>query len=390
MSKAYDRLWHNAGLNRVPLTGAFELLPVCNFSCKMCYVRKSMSDVNAMGGLLPAEFWLDIVRQAYEAGLLFPLLTGGEPFLYPDFQKLMAEMLSMGLMVSINSNASMIDEPMAEWLSKYRPTRINITLYGASAKTYQNLCGNGDAFARVRRGVELLKHHNIPVKFNTSITPYNVHELEDIITYAKSTGYPIDVASYMFPPVRRDSSMVGTNDRLSPKDAALAKVRADMLLHEPEWLQKQAARFQRFVPLTEELKQELSSKAPREMECRAGRCSFWVDWQGRLSACGMNSQFNADIRTLGFAESWKQVVEHVNALRYSSVCSNCPNHSLCHACAAMVQNETGTLDGIPKYLCAMHEYVALYYRELVGEATMDSSLITTDHHDTGHDGICDL
>ena len=37
------RLWAKAGAERIPLTGAFELLPICNFACKMCYVRKSRS-----------------------------------------------------------------------------------------------------------------------------------------------------------------------------------------------------------------------------------------------------------------------------------------------------------------------------------------------------------
>ena len=28
------RLWAKAGAERIPLTGAFELLPICNFACK--------------------------------------------------------------------------------------------------------------------------------------------------------------------------------------------------------------------------------------------------------------------------------------------------------------------------------------------------------------------
>ena len=54
-----DKLWKKAGQEGIPLTAAFELLPVCNFACKMCYVRKSMTEVQALGGLKDADWWLD-------------------------------------------------------------------------------------------------------------------------------------------------------------------------------------------------------------------------------------------------------------------------------------------------------------------------------------------
>lgn len=243
MAAIFDRLWEKAGTNKVPLTGAFELLPTCNLSCKMCYVRKDAAEVRAAGGQLPTEFWLDVARQARQAGLLLPLLTGGEPFLRPDIQTLIAELQAMGLQVSINSNGTLIDEQMAKWLGKHCPTRINITLYGASEETYASLCGNGDAYNRVRRAVEWLKENHVPVKFNTSITQYNMHDLDEMIRYAKEQGSPIQVATYMFPPVRRSRELVGQNDRMTPDQAARAKVRADWLQQEPVWFRAQTRRF---------------------------------------------------------------------------------------------------------------------------------------------------
>ena len=71
------RLWAKAGAERIPLTGAFELLPICNFACKMCYVRKSRAEVEKAGGLMDGKRWLEIAEDAAKCGLLFPLLTGG-------------------------------------------------------------------------------------------------------------------------------------------------------------------------------------------------------------------------------------------------------------------------------------------------------------------------
>ena len=41
MASIKDRLYKQATKERVPLTGAFELSPLCNFSCRMCYVRRT-------------------------------------------------------------------------------------------------------------------------------------------------------------------------------------------------------------------------------------------------------------------------------------------------------------------------------------------------------------
>ena len=180
MGTLVDRLWDKAAVSRVPLTGAFELLPVCNLQCKMCYVRKSMAEVNEMGGLISADRWIDWAGQARDLGMLYPLLTGGEPFLRRDFFDIYAAVLQMGLQPSINSNGTLITKEIAKWLSTHRPVKINITLYGASEKTYQALCGDGDAYNRVRRAVEWLKQYGVPVKFNSSITPENVADLADI------------------------------------------------------------------------------------------------------------------------------------------------------------------------------------------------------------------
>ena len=258
---------------RLPIVGSFEILPMCNLRCKMCYVRKDAADVRAAGGLKDAAWWLAMAKSAAEEGLLYPLITGGEPFLHPEFAAILQGMLDLGLQVSINTNGTMIDESMADFLNENRPTRINLTLYGASEETYGRLCGDSKAFARVQRAVDLLLERGIRLKFNASITPDNVDDLPGMITFAKSRNCPIQVATYMFPPLRRDSSLVGQNDRLSPEDAALARVRSNLLQEEPAWFAGIAANFSRFIPLDQE-PWNYGSGNQIGMTCRAGLSSF--------------------------------------------------------------------------------------------------------------------
>ena len=361
MGTIQDRLVEKASRGRVPIMAAFELLPVCNLRCKMCYVRKSMAEVNRCGGLKDAEWWLRIAREAADLGLCYPLLTGGEPFLHPDFFEILERMEAMGLQPSINSNGTLITRDVARWLGKHRPTRINITLYGASAETYQDLCGDGSAFDRVHEGVELLKEYGVPVKFNCSVTPQNVRDLDQIMAYARQQKCPLQAATYMFPPLRRDCTQVGTNDRLSPEDAAAARVKLDYLQGDPGWFLGQVQRYRQFVPL--DRLPDLCHPVPGHMTCRAGLCSFWIDWQGQMTNCGMNGTAFVRIDERPFAEAWEELVRKTAEVTYLTDCSVCPNRRLCHPCVAMIACECGKQEGRPYYVCRMNEKLSQYYQE---------------------------
>ena len=159
------RLWAKAGAERIPLTGAFELLPICNFACKMCYVRKSRAEVEKAGGLMNGKRWLEIAEDAAKCGLLFPLLTGGEPFLYENFQEVFA-----GMQASI--------------LHGFEHGQVRSTSHRDSNG------GNGESFLKVKNAVRWLKQYGVPIKLNASITPQNVQDLESMISYAKECQIP--------------------------------------------------------------------------------------------------------------------------------------------------------------------------------------------------------
>ena len=373
MKSIRERLSEKAARNKLPIMAAMELLPVCNLHCKMCYVRKSMSEVRSAGGLKDAQWWLSVAKQAADMGLLYPLLTGGEPFLHPQFREIFTGMQDMGMQVSINSNATLIDRELAQWLGKHRPIRINITLYGASEESYQNLCGSADAYGKVRQAVALLKEYDVPVKFNASITPDNFADLEKMVSFAKENGSPIQVATYMFPPIRRDSSMVGKNERLSPEDAALARVMADFHQNEPLWFMGQTERYSRFLPLDQVLKLEQNG-AQMGMTCRAGLCSAWIDWKGNLSNCGMYGSVELDMAGRSFQDAWKELVEKTAEIRYESHCAVCPNQHLCHPCIVMIYNECGDLNGRPDYVCRMNQEMSRLYREFARKYYPDHPL----------------
>ncbi len=356
---ATEYLLRKAAATGVPLSGTFELTPVCNMDCKMCYIRMSRTQQEAIQPLADAKQWLALAEEAKNAGMLFLLLTGGEPFLHPQFRQILEGLHKMGLILTINSNGTMIDENTVAWLKNCPPVRINITLYGASDATYDRLCGNPHGFTQVTKAIRLLKEAGIMVKLNCSLTPYNAQDLPQIVDFANENKLNLQVGTYMFPPSRKDPARIGHNDRFSPEDAAYYMAYADYLTLGAERFAAQEGKCP--IPADPD---ESCGDLGEGIRCRAGKCSFWITWQGDMTPCGMfPTEGSPNAFKLPFKTVWGQVKEQVAAIRLPAACAGCAAKNTCRACAAMVISESGCFDKVPKYRCDMiHAYKAQWER----------------------------
>lgn len=358
----------------IPMSGTFELTPMCNFSCKMCYVRKTAEEVkNHSRKMMTLEDWIRIAKEAREEGLLYLLLTGGEPFAWPDFWKLYEILCEMGFVITINTNGSLIDEAVIERLKKHPPMRINITLYGYGDESYEKLCGVKKMFSRVEQAISGLQKAGISVKLNGTLTSENIRDMESCVAYADRNDLIYEINTYMFPPVRRDEKMTGMNERFTPKEAAYYRLKCYRLQYGEE-------RYHTFMESVAKgsvppmgLDESCTDPRDGKIRCRAGKAAFWVTWDGMMTPCGMMTKPEVEIRKYSFSEAWNELVKQSSQLNLSGVCQSCPNKSLCHACAAMAMTETGTADGIPIYLCQMIENIRkMAEMEIKGKPFPDS------------------
>lgn len=337
-----------------PISGTFELSPLCNMDCRMCYIKMTKEKQESISKLRTKEEWLELARQARDEGLLFLLLTGGEPFLVEDFKDLYIELHKMGFCISINTNGTMIDENIIAWLKKYPPMRMNITLYGASDETYSKLCRNPKGFTQVTRALSLLKENNIQVKLNCSVTPYNKDDLKAMMDFADENDLVIQATSYMFPPLRKDETLVGQNDRFTAEEAALYGAYIGAYSNGYE-------NFKSYVESGElaiyDADDECGVVEGDHMRCRAGITSFWMTWEGKLLPCGMIPEEGLDPWEVGFKKAWEHARNIVSEIKLPVKCAACAKKNQCKACAAMVYTETGTFDQVPQYRCDMtHNY----------------------------------
>ena len=205
----------------------------------------------------------------------------------------------------------------------------------------------------VRRQIitDFYKELGVDVKMNVSLTPYNAADMEKIYAAAEKLGTPMQLATYMFPPTRRDEKLIGQNDRFSAKEAAEYGVEWDKLRFTDEQFLKRAEAMRDGLCLPAE---DVCDGAPGEgILCRAGRSSFWINWQGDMTPCGMMTEPAFSVPELGFDEAWARTKSAAAAIRLPSDCVSCKYKNACHACAAMCVTETGKFDKRPDYVCEM-------------------------------------
>ncbi len=345
---------HSKGASEgVAVSGTFELTSRCNFNCKMCYVHNSDSN-SCKAQERSAEWWIDLGKKATEQGMIFLLLTGGEPLLREDFAKIYTELSKLGLVISINTNGSLLSGEILELFKKIPPARLNISLYGASEETYKKFTGL-PAFDRVIENIKAVKDMGIDVRLNVSFTADNYEDYEGIYRLSRELNCHVKATPYMYPQVLVGEAHGINNCRLSPELAARNRVDWLRCLHTGEdYLKRLKSTLDGVDAFELSCDEEV---VEGKVRCRAGRSSFWVNYKGEMCFCGVAGHpFSID--QYGFEEAWNRVKAFSSEIRTPQKCENCKLRHLCCVCAAACYTETGSFSGVPEYVCRFSELTA--------------------------------
>lgn len=351
-------LFDRAKKGKVPVNGSIELLPLCNMNCDMCYVRLSPEEMKKKGCLRTADEWIALAQQMKAAGTLFLLLTGGEPLIYPDFKRLYLALKDMGMILTINTNATLIDEEWAAFFGEHKPRRINVTLYGADEETYVSLCHYPGGFEKTLHGVRLLRQNDVDVRLGFSVTKANASQLDRLHEIATELDAAVNIDPYMLPATREREKPFAEQARLLPEDAG--RIQIDAVRRKSE-----GKNFKEHARLVLAALAQIA-QGPRQdacMHCLAGKCSFTVNWQGKMRPCVILGEPEVDVFEMGFAAAWDAIRRSVRKIRTSEACAACALRPICQTCAASALYETGSFDGKPEYLCRMSEEMLRLFEE---------------------------
>jgi len=328
-----------AMVERVPLNGTVAMTHRCHLRCVHCYLGWERQAPPAEGECDTA-FWLSVIDQVADAGCLELVITGGEPLLRPDFGEVYARARRRGILVSVFTNATLIDGRVLGLFDELPPQLVDVTLYGASEEVYERVTGVRGSYRRCLAGVDALLARGIPVGLKAVILAENRHEMEALRAMARERGVTFRVDAALFP--CRDGDRRPLDHRVDPADAVAIE------MQDEELLRRATAHFQRMRGLPPE---------KQLFACMAGLTGFHVDPQGTLLPCLMVTTHGFDLRRGSFRQGWDEVVPRFReqGLSPGYECHECEMRFLCGTCPAQAGMETGSPHRKAEYMCRLGE-----------------------------------
>ena len=320
----------------VPLAGQFDLTYRCNLRCVHCYCDRAAGPAGA--GELGTEDVLRLLGEAAEAGCLSVLLSGGEPLLRPDFAEIYVGACRLGLLVTVFTNGTLVDQRTVEVFREYPPRLVEVSLYGASADTYGHITGASGAFARTWAGVHMLLDAGVRVALKTMMLRDNIDDFVSMQRAAEELGLRFRSDPIVTP--RLNGDLEPLVQRVDPRLATSLAWASEEILAE-------ATRFR-------DRQLELEDN-PRLYRCGAGVISFHLDPYGLLRPCMMTQDDAFDATNVGFAAAWRRAVASLEGLRRrdDSKCIECPDRALCGSCPGLFALESGSPHTDSPYVCGL-------------------------------------
>ena len=332
-----QRLHGKIAGQRVPITGSIEVTARCNLRCVHCYINLPASDQSALQRELSCQEWFHVLDQIVDEGCLWLLLTGGEPFVRPDFLEIYTYAKKKGVLVTIFTNGTTITPSLADHLAEWPPFAIEITLYGRTQPTYERVTGIPGSYERCVRGIKLLLERQLPLKLKSMVLTLNAHEIWAVKEFADELG-----VDFRFDPVlnvRVDGDRQPAEFRIAPEKVVALDLADDKRLK--SWHEF----CEQFVG---------PSPEPEYLyHCGAGLRTFHVDPYGQLSTCMMARVPGYDLSRGTFHEGWYTFLRRARAQRRkrNTSCQHCELIALCGQCPGWAQMEHGDPETPVEYLC---------------------------------------
>ncbi len=331
LSKEYKR---RITSDRTPVSASIELTYRCNLHCGHCYCPPGDRSAE-----LSTEELRGVIDRLAELGTLFLLLTGGDPLLRKDFAELYRHAKERGLLITVFTNGTLIDDRIAALWEELPPYLVEISLYGLTREVYEKVVAVPGSYDRCLAGISRVLDGRHPLALKCPVTRENAHEIPGIAQLAKDLGVDF----------RYDPVLLATMEG-KQHPHALRLSAEEIVAFEAADLEKDRA-WRKY--LVEETQPRIASDAL--FSCGAGKNSLHVDPYGNVQVCLMVKNFKHSLREQSLDEIYFEEFPKILALKrdVGSKCGSCRSRATCNNCPGMALWETGRNDSNVDFLCGL-------------------------------------
>ncbi|MFI3255147.1 MAG: radical SAM protein [Eubacteriales bacterium] len=328
---------------RAPFTAGFELTAKCNLDCVHCYAKPSRKNQD-----MTLEEFKTVFDAMLERGLLDVYLTGGEIFTRQDFREIYLHAKSKGVLVSLLSNITLLDEEKVALLLDYPVEVISTTMYGHSEESYEKVTGVKGSYKKFMQALELLEKNSIRYELKYVAMQQNFEEVYKMREFGKKLGAPMIILLDVHP--MSDGSTDPLQYRITPDEAFQFDI-------------KDEGRRNFWKDVAKDLLSgEINTRPLRTVErfnqgllypCSIANQHTFITSDLKMQGCVRASYRQYDLRKGTFDEGWeylqKEFIEKKSSPEYK--CNNCQNIRFCEHCVANFMLLNGDEEKVDTFFC---------------------------------------
>lgn len=310
------------------LSATLEVTQRCNNICTHCYMDPAGREPDPDP---PLEFLLELLGALREEECLFVALTGGEPLVRPDFPELYEAIKRRGFIPIVMTNGRLVTEEIADLLCQLPPKAVSVSIYGATAKTYEAVSRAPGSFEEAMAGIRRLRARDVNLEVKTMALRSNYHELDDMRAVAEELGVPFRYDTVLMPTIDGETHVL--RERLEPETIV------ELDRRDP----------QRMRSLRESVERSRERPYnPHLFSCLAGEYGIYVAANGTVLPCSAGRAHAWPLDRAQLRESLRHIFhdELLPAVRQRVVgeypCGKCRLRSVCGSCSALRELEMGS------------------------------------------------
>lgn len=327
----------------------WETTGACNLRCVHCRREWTDAPPNELSTDEVKRLIIDAIAQTNWHSIL--VFSGGEPLMRPDLEELIAYCTTQGVVPAVATNATLVDDLVAQKFKQLGVSRVSVSLDGANAKTHDAFRGLHGSFDDALRGIRSLRKAGVEVQINVTFTKANRDEASDMLDLVQMLDacalhvfllVPVGCGVELPDDVRLDAAEVERlltffDEQASERDL---EVRATCAPQSQRIRQQRArARQRKGLP-------EARGLAPSSKGCLAGGGILFIDAVGKVFPCGYLPMQAGDLRTTPL-KTILETSELLSSLRdvtkLEGRCHGCEYDQICGGCRARALGTTGRL-----------------------------------------------
>lgn len=163
----------------------FYLTEGCNLKCRHCWIAPKYQSKDAKWPALDFELFKDIVRQGKALGMSSVKLTGGEPLIHPDIDKILTHIKEQDLQLTVETNGVECTPEIAEKIAQCLNPFVSVSLDGTDAETHEWVRGVEGCFEAAVNGIRNLVKAGLHPQIIMSVMNLNKNQMEGIVRLAE-------------------------------------------------------------------------------------------------------------------------------------------------------------------------------------------------------------